>query len=152
LLTTLLRRLNPLPRRSRKPVSQSRRDQARLRLEALEDRCLPSYTIADLGTLGGPARVAYAINKSGQACGSARTANGSSHAFILQNGQMTDLGTFGGQDSSALAVNNFGQVVGSDSTAGGQQRAFAWQNGQETDLGTLGGQRSFASGVNDSGQ
>jgi hypothetical protein len=40
-------------------------------LEALEDRCLLSYSITDLGTLGGGASYAHGINTSGQVVGEA---------------------------------------------------------------------------------
>ena len=44
----------------------------------------------DLGTLGGPRSVAYAINAAGQVVGLAMTDAGPEHACIWQGGAMTD--------------------------------------------------------------
>ena len=73
----------------------------RLAVEPLEDRRLltASYTITDLGTLGGVAydySVATGINDSGQVVGYSYNANGLDHAFLYSGGVMQDLGTLGG--------------------------------------------------------
>jgi probable HAF family extracellular repeat protein len=121
----------------------------RLLLERLEERCLLSYQITDLGTLpGGDYSTAAGINDSGQVVGYS-SAIGGYHAFLWDavNG-MQDLGTLGGS-SSAQGINDSGQVVG-----GGTYHAFLWDatNGMQ-DLGTLpAGRFSMAVGINDSGQ
>src|SRR5260370_15861675 len=80
-----------------------------LRLEQLEERCVLSYTIGDLGTLGGPPSAAYAMNADASIIvGAADTDNnpgGDPHAFKYDT-SMHGLGTLGGTTSKALAVDN----------------------------------------------
>ena len=97
---------------------------ARLSLEALEDRCVPSYSVIDLGTLGGTISHADDINASGQVVGWSARSSGIEHAFLWQNGIMTDLGTLGGSYSTANGINDVGQIVGSAGTADGTAHAF----------------------------
>src|SRR4249920_902937 len=86
------------------PLPRRRTGDARLHVQALEQRwCPASYSITDLGTLGGLGSVASAINNSGQVVGEANTAVvGVYHAFlwtaggtsgVAGNPQMQDLGT-----------------------------------------------------------
>src|SRR5690242_1795995 len=75
----------------------------------------PTFTITDLGTLGGATSSASATNDAGTVVGQAATADGNGHAFRWrpQTG-MRDLGTQGGPYafSQAYGLNNRGQVVG----------------------------------------
>lgn len=133
--TSLLRFVRSSSRRQR---TQRRRPAPyRLTLEPLEDRCLLSYSIADLGAIT-PA----AVNNLGVVAG---TYN--SHAFIEQNGVLTDLGTLGGTSSAAYGINDYNQVVGSASLPDGSQHAALWQNGMVVDLGP-----AVAYGINNHSQ
>src|SRR5262245_57737390 len=122
-------------------------------VERLEGRCLPSYTITDLGTLGGASSYAYGLSPTGYVVGTAQTAAGLSHAFLYRDGEMTDLGTLGGAASTALGVNTAGLVAGVSDTAIPQfTRAFLWQAGVMPDLGPLGGVKRPAPADNGAGQ
>lgn len=92
----------------------------------------------------------------GGLAGTGQIPGGESHAFVLDNGQMTDLGTFGGTRSGAGFINNAGDVVGSASLANGVTHPFLYQNGTMTDLlANLAGSKNYdggASGLNSAGQ
>src|SRR5262249_34523439 len=142
----------------------------RLRVEALEDRCVPAlYAVTDLGTLGGRSVYAADLNQAGQVVGNADTAGGVSHAFLWDNGTMIDLGTLGGGYSAAAGINDLGQVVGYSNLPGEVGRhAFlvnpqggVWfqdsdldgRNDLMTDLGALNaGDLSGATDINNAGQ
>jgi len=118
-----------------------------------------SYTVVDLGTLGGSQSVAYGINDSGQVTGQAAIGrdNQLTHAFLYSGGVMRDLGTLGGDLSNGHALNAAGQVVGSAQMADGSNRAFLYADGVMHDLnhlvtGLAGTVLILASGINDSGQ
>jgi probable HAF family extracellular repeat protein len=83
-----------------------------------------SFTVMDLGTLGGSRSSAYGINASGQIVGVSTTANGSTRGFIYDNGSLVEVGTFGGRDSLAYAISDFGTVTGRAQNALGDFRAF----------------------------
>jgi len=119
-----------------------------------------SYTVTDLGTLGGTEAVATAINASGQITGGSTNASGAYHAFLYSNGTMTDLGTLGGPSSQGQGINKTGEIAGyaqlpPTTTAGYPPRpasfysAFYTVSGKETAIGQTGG---VAYAINDSGQ
>jgi probable HAF family extracellular repeat protein len=125
----------------------------------------PSYIVTDLGTFGGIAGAANAVNNRGSVVGNAffdpeRTL---SRAFLWQNGAATDLGTLGGPYSSAHFLNERGEVTGSAETSTpdplGKNSCgsgliclpFLWKDGLMTPLPTLGG-NGFATGINNRGQ
>jgi probable HAF family extracellular repeat protein len=130
-----------------------------------------SYTVTDLGTLGGPFGVAHDIDASGEINGFALLPDGTQHAFFRVKGATTnvDLGTLGGLTSDSSFRSSETQVAGGAETAGldplGQNwfffndgtdqisRAYLWQSpGPMVDLGTLGGYNSYANGINTRGQ
>lgn len=102
-----------------------------------------------IDSLGGDICNPVAINNNGQVVGSAKTEDGSTHAFLWKIGSggipvMKDLGTLGGEDSHAVAINENGIVVGysdtgavlTDATGSYKvQHAFLWANGTMYDLG-----------------
>jgi probable HAF family extracellular repeat protein len=127
-----------------------------------------SYTVTDLGTLGGTFGLAHGVNNNGQVDGFANLPGDKAHhAFFWQNGVKTDIGTFGGPNSdSSFGPSERGQVAGSaeystrdplkEDFCGNSTflicRAYLWQNGAKIDLGTLGGYNSYANGINNQGQ
>jgi probable HAF family extracellular repeat protein len=120
-----------------------------------------SYSVTDLGTLGGPTSSAASINNLGQIVGTADTSNffpGSTRpiddAFLYTNGTIIDLGTLGGPGGSqATGINDSGQIVGDSITNDGGQSAFLYTNGVMTNLGpTLPNSISSATAINDMGQ
>ena len=123
-----------------------------------------SYSITDLGTLGGNNNIPQAIDDRGQVAGFAETGDTDPncgcpifHAFRWSGGVLHDLGTLGGHDSAAGlgGINREGEVVGDSQTATVdpnnppflEDHAFLWRKGLMTDLGTLGGTYSFATAV-----
>ncbi len=136
--------------------------------------------IDDLGTLGGNAGYANAINSRGQVAGYALNtisdsdANGLASDFpalvfpvatqvravLWQDGVIHDLGTLGrGNDAAAFFVNERGQMAGISFTdtilnASGvpTQDPFFWENGKMVDIGTLGGTIGYPLRMNNRGQ
>src|ERR1700690_4651734 len=98
-----------------------------------------TYTVTDLGVLGGTNSAAYGSNASGQISGWS-SVNGSSniHAFIYSAGKMTDLGTLGGEYSLGLGINDSGEVTGYSTLAKGSYRAFLYTTGRMTNRGAVG--------------
>jgi probable HAF family extracellular repeat protein len=99
---------------------------------------LLSYTITNLGSLGGTVTIPLSLNNQGEVVGWSFTANdGPAHAFLFRGGTLTDLGTLGGPISTAMSINNRGDIVGWSNVAPGSTRvdAFLYHRGHLTDLG-----------------
>lgn len=111
---------------------------------------LPTYTLTNLGTLGGNYSAAYGINEAGQIVGTSCITSGCNslapdskyRATLWNGGSITNLGFTG----VARAINNNGEVVGETGTGFARPqypngRAFYWNNsyasGTYRDLGTL---------------
>jgi probable HAF family extracellular repeat protein len=127
-----------------------------------------TYTITDLGSLGGGVTRGLAINASGQVTGDSVSSRlvqvpcppqrygqpkkcftNPDDAFVWSNGTMTDLGTLGGTFSQGVAISGSGEVVGSSSgKSAGTGGAFL-SNGHGMHQLTA---PAFAYGINDSGQ
>jgi probable HAF family extracellular repeat protein len=109
-----------------------------------------SYTVTDLGTLGGRQSSAVALNNAGQVAGESWMAgNTTQHGFVWSNGVMFDV-TF--TPSEVTAMNAAGQVTGIAYWPDGGGRAFISTNGVMTDLGSLSGGASTGFAINASGQ
>jgi probable HAF family extracellular repeat protein len=108
-----------------------------------------SYSVVDLGTLGGQLSQAVSINSAGVVAGVSAMADDARHAFIYEGGSMTELGTLGGSISVGYSINANGAVTGYSTLPTGSYRAFLYANGQMTNLGAIGGaDYSSAAAVN----
>src|SRR6185503_15034568 len=74
-----------------------------------------TYTIADLGTLGGTESFAYAINDRGEIVGLSRTAGDSStHTFLYHDRTLTDLFPLNSENIQTIGpsgINRAGQIA-----------------------------------------
>ena len=127
-----------------------------------------TYSVLDLGPLGGGPGEPYYMTGNGLIAGAANTASNQSHAGVWFMGFKLDLATpgLGGLNSIAYGVNDKGQVVGAAQTAvpngedfcgfnayGDAKSSaaclpFVFQNGVMTKLPTLGGPNGVAFSIN----
>lgn len=101
-----------------------------------------SYTITDLGTLGGTSSFATDISIAGEIVGLSYTTQfpSISAAFLWEDGEMVNIGPLGNDsnDTWAYGINVFGVIGGYGETQDFHDRAYRWQNGRMTELDTLG--------------
>jgi probable HAF family extracellular repeat protein len=119
----------------------------------------PTYTVTDLGDLGGSGAAALGINDLGHVVGATGTDQGIVVGFFWNGDYMSYLEPLpGGDYARAVSVNNSDQVVGTSTDSQGRERAVIWEQNDQgiwlvADLGTLpGGQTANANRINDSGQ
>jgi probable HAF family extracellular repeat protein len=115
-----------------------------------QQNCAPlpaSYSVLDLGTLGGSSSFAFAVNNSGAVTGESLIRGDSNdHAFLwTASAGMQDLGTLGGDYSVGAAINSLGNVAGDSDLPNGTTHAFLWTApaGMQ-DLGSLAGPSGFS--------
>ena len=111
-----------------------------------------TYTITDIGTLGGKDSVALSINDFGEVVGYSKTADGEVHAFRFFRDALFDLNTLGGKESFAYVITNSGILLGDSKTADG--RLLPFMSAPNSPLFNLGQQHMFSSalGANNEGQ
>ena len=126
---------------------------------------LPRYTIADLGTLGGPFSIAYDLTNTGRVIGTAALPNGYHHPVYWEDGAIHDVGTIGGLNAEAAGRANRLQLAILSETASqdplGENfcgfgtglvcAAATWNHGVRTQLPTLGGTNAAAFQNNSAG-
>jgi probable HAF family extracellular repeat protein len=113
-----------------------------------------TYTVTDLGTLGGTQSFPTAINARGDIVGYSSLAGDSAvHAFLYESrhGRMIDLDPRGTAASSlALDINDHGRIAGQISVAGNNvnaSHAALFVRGRVIDLGTPPGFASASAGA-----
>jgi probable HAF family extracellular repeat protein len=111
----------------------------------------PTYTLTDIGQLGGGYTQAYGINASGWITGVSYAGN-QPRAFLFDRVSMTNIGSFSGTYSESNAINTSGTIAGWSGVSGGGAVPVTWTGGTMTSLGSLGGSNGYAWGINDSGQ
>ena len=115
----------------------------------------------DLGTLGGTASFAYAINNRGDVVGQSRTtADASTHAFLYRRGTLTDLYPLNSQSvqtGGPTGINDFGDIASGVVHNGVYYPAiYNSRNGEITIIGSFGGTsfgfNGVSTAINNSGQ
>ncbi len=110
------------------------------------------YQVIDLGTLGGGASAANALNDHAQVVGWALDADGRTNAFFWEHGVMVSLGFLPvGSHAIAMDINLHGEITGRASVSPTNFHAFQYSNGIMTSIGTLGGPNSIGRGINSAG-
>lgn len=112
-----------------------------------------TYTVTNIGTLGGNDSVALSINDYGEIVGYSKNADGEVHAFRYFREAIFDLSTLGGKESYAYVVTNSGILLGDSKTPDGILRPFIGApNSPLFNLGDDPNLFSSARGANNVGQ
>lgn len=105
-------------------------------------KCGTSYSVTDIGTLGGLSAFAEGMNNRGELAGySFRSEDFMPHAFVWSRKhgmrELKDLSTSSG--SLASGINDRGHIAGTSRTQDGDFHAVVWRrtDGRPHDLGTL---------------
>jgi probable HAF family extracellular repeat protein len=112
-----------------------------------------SYSVTDLGTLGGNSATAYGINNLGQVVGSSETAQDVTHAFLWEGGHMTDLGlldTATARNSVACCINDASQIAGVYSGPDRDAASFVYAAGTAATLSRV--PRGRITAINNTGE
>ena len=132
-------------------------------------RALHTYSVVNLGTLGGTMSAAEGNSDNRWIAGfSTLAGDKQEHAVVWREGRIVDLSTLGGPNSSvgAPVYDNAGLIAGLSETSridplaedfcgrGTNHicRGFLWRRGAMVPLPTLGGNNSWAFSVNNPGQ
>jgi hypothetical protein len=153
LLSSMRRWMNgktlSFPHDSQRNIRNEKRS-IRLRLEVLEDRCLPSgYDFTTLDVPGSGSTIAYGVNNAGQVVGEY---NDGRHGFLLSGGGYSTLDVPGSNFTIARGLNASGQIVGSFENSQMSVHGFLLSGGSYTTLNVPGSQRTDAYGINDAGE
>jgi probable HAF family extracellular repeat protein len=130
----------------------------------------PSYTVTDLGAVGGTPGQAFFVAPNGLIGGAAAAPNGAMNALLWYKKLKWDISKpgLGGANSAAFSVNGTGHAVGEAETsvldpkgedfcgfkalglpsAGNSCLPFVWQNGTMVALPTLGGNNGAVNQIN----
>ena len=107
-----------------------------------------TYTVTDLGTLGGPIANGFAVNDFGRVTGVSTLANANTHAWLWDDG-LTNIGPLAGDlQSHGFGITNNDTVLAASYDLGEVVvHGFAWQNQTATPLGDFLPRRGNDAGV-----
>ncbi len=105
-----------------------------------------SYSVVDLGSLGGSSSLAYKINNSGTAIGWSQNIFGDQQAVRSGGGPFQKLPALAPYDSFAMGINDTGTITGTTYVSG-QPHGVIWSGDTATDLGA----NMFLTGINNHG-
>ena len=109
-------------------------------------------TTTDLGTLGGPMTIPYAINNAGEIVGTSSTSTQVNVAFRYADGAMASIAPPGSTGSEGIDINEAGTVAGSYVDGSGSRYPFIYDDGAFTLIPGMGGSFATATDINARGQ
>ena len=109
-----------------------------------------TFSLVEVGTLGGNESYACALNASGQTVGYSSTKNAAEfHAFLWDGKALADLGKIAGSPGCTFGINDKGEISGAAHfNDDHSSNAAVWTGPTPTDLGVIG----FGNAINSSGQ